>query len=45
MFVEGVEWSEVLKAFGTFKAESIALSRVGELNGESVKVMDRAGWK
>lgn len=43
--VEGVEWSDVLKAFGTFKAESITLSRVGELNGESVKVMDRAGWK
>lgn len=43
--VEGVAWSEVLTQFGTFNGEQITLSRVGELNGESVKIMDRAGWK
>lgn len=42
---EGIEWSQVLKNFGQFKAEKIALERVGELNAEAVKVMDRAGWK
>lgn len=43
--VSGVEWSDVLKDFGQFKAEKITLSRVGELNGDAVKVLDRAGWK
>lgn len=43
--VDGVEWSDVLKDFGQFKAERVALSRVGELNGEAVKVLDKAGWK
>lgn len=43
--VEGVEWSDVLKSFGQFKAENIELFKVGELNGEAVRVMDRAGWK
>ncbi|NMH59114.1 Fe(3+) ABC transporter substrate-binding protein [Alteromonas ponticola] len=42
---DGVEWSETLKQFGTFKAEEIPLHRVGELNAEAVKVMDKAGWK
>lgn len=42
---EGVAWSDVLQKFGQFKAEKIALERVGELNAQAVKVMDRAGWK
>lgn len=40
-----VEWSDVLKAFGQFKAETIQLERVGELNADAVKLMDKAGWK
>lgn len=43
--VEGVEVSEILTGFGEFNAEQITLSRVGELNAEAVKLMDRAGWK
>ncbi len=42
---DGVEWSDTLKQFGTFKAEDIPLHRVGELNADAVKVMDKAGWK
>lgn len=42
---DGVEWSETLKRFGAFKAENIPLYRVGELNADAVKVMDKAGWK
>lgn len=42
---EGAAWSDVLTKLGQFKAEKIALERVGELNAQAVKVMDRAGWK
>jgi len=31
--------------WGTFKADAIDLSKLGELNSEAVKTMDRAGWK
>lgn len=37
--------SSVLAAWGDFKADSLNLAKLGELNGEAVKVMDRAGWK
>lgn len=43
--VEGVKWSPVLKGFGEFKAEQVDLQKVGELNAEAVKLMDRAQWK
>ena len=43
--VEGVEWSPILKDFGTFKAEQVPLEKVGELNKQAVEMMDRAGWK
>ena len=41
----GVQWSDVLNGFGQFKGENIQLERVGELNADAVKVMDKAGWK
>ena len=41
----GVEWSDTLKAWGTFRSDSINLSLLGEMNPEAVKIMDRAGWK
>lgn len=40
-----VQWSPVLDGFGAFKQQKIELSRVGELNAQAVKVMDKAGWK
>lgn len=43
--VADVEWSELLKSWGKFKADTLNLSRLGELNTEAVKLMDRAGWK
>ena len=42
---EGVEHSAMLKHFGDFKAESIPLQRVGELNSAALVLMDKAGWK
>jgi iron(III) transport system substrate-binding protein len=40
-----VAWSELLQSFGTYKAEQVPLSKLGELNASAVKMMDRAGWK
>ena len=41
----GVPVSKVLKQWGQFKADDLALAKLGELNAEAVKLMDRAGWK
>lgn len=40
-----VEISELLKSWGTFKADTLNLSQLGALNPAAVKLMDRAGWK
>ena len=37
--------SATLAAWGKFKPDSLNLERLGELNGEAVRLMDRAGWK
>jgi iron(III) transport system substrate-binding protein len=41
----GVAWSETVTAWGQFKADSVSLSQLGELNPEAVRLMDRAGWR
>jgi iron(III) transport system substrate-binding protein len=35
----------LLADWGSFKADTVNLSKLGELNAEAVKTMDRAGWK
>lgn len=40
-----VEVGTTLKAWGKFKADTLNLARLGELNAEAVRLMDRAGWK
>lgn len=42
---EGVAWSETLKAWGEFKADSVNMGQLGEQNAAAVRLMDRAGWK
>lgn len=42
---DGVEWSETLRSWGQFKPDTLNLSKLGELNGDAVRLMDRAGWK
>lgn len=37
--------SELLQSWGTFKADALNLSVLGELNEEAVKTFDKAGWK
>ncbi len=41
----GVAWSKSLDGWGRFQADDINLERLGELNAEAVRIMDRAGWK
>jgi iron(III) transport system substrate-binding protein len=41
----GVEVGGLLAEWGKFKSDVLNLSRLGELNTEAVKIMDRAGWK
>lgn len=41
----GVPVSPVLEGFGEFEADDLNLARLGELNGEALLLMDRAGWK
>lgn len=43
--VAGAESSDTLKGWGEFKADSLNLSQLGELNKDAVQVMDKAGWK
>lgn len=41
----GVPTSETLEGWGEHKADDLSLAKLGELNAEAVKLMDRAGWK
>ena len=43
--VESVPWSPTQQAWGAFKANDIALSKVGELNKEAIRIFNRAGWE
>lgn len=40
-----VKPSGLLASWGAFKTDTLNLSKLGELNAEAVKTMDRAGWK
>lgn len=40
-----IQVSRVLASFGDFRADALNLGRLGDLNAEATRVMDRAGWK
>lgn len=40
-----VEPSDVLKSWGTFKAQDISLTKLGENNKKAVEIFDQVGWK
>jgi len=42
---EDVPASELLKSWGEFKADDIALEELGIHNADAVRLMDRAGWQ
>lgn len=41
----GVAWSETLREWGGFEADTLDLTRLGELNDEAVRIFDRVGWR
>ncbi len=41
----GVEWSPTLQSWGDFRADTLSLHRLGELNNQAVMAFDRAGWR
>jgi iron(III) transport system substrate-binding protein len=41
----GVPVSAILKQWGEFKADPLALEQLGIHNAEAVRLMDRAGWR
>lgn len=43
--IDSVGKSETVASWGKFKSDDLNLSRLGELNADAVKAMDRAGWK
>ena len=36
--------SAVVRSWGAFKADDLALTKLGELNGAAIRLADRAGW-
>ena len=43
--VPGIEWSELQKSWGDFKADELNLSVLGELNRQAVMLFNLAGWE
>jgi iron(III) transport system substrate-binding protein len=41
----GVEWTPVLRSWGQYRGDTLDLRRLGDLNGEAVRMFDRAGWR
>jgi iron(III) transport system substrate-binding protein len=41
----GIAMSEVLRSWGEFRADTLSLARLGELNAEAVMIFDRARWR
>jgi iron(III) transport system substrate-binding protein len=42
---EGVKTNKILTSWGSFKRDDLNLSKLGTLNADAVRLMDRAGWK
>ncbi len=43
--IEGVASNSILENWGAFKADTLNLSQLGELNATAVQVMDKAKWR
>ena len=42
---DDVQIGKILDSWGAFKVDTIELDKLGKLNAEAVKLMDRAGWQ
>ncbi len=43
--IEGVQWSNILQGFGAFDSQQVDFNQMGKLNGDALKIMDKAGWQ
>ena len=43
--INGIQSNEILESWGPFKADTLNLSQLGELNSTAVQVMDKASWR
>tara|TARA_R110002049_G_scaffold252264_2_gene427467 strand:- start:194147 stop:195175 length:1029 start_codon:yes stop_codon:yes gene_type:complete len=43
--VDGLELNETLESWGPFKADTLNLVKLGELNSNAVQIMDKAKWR
>ena len=43
--VNDIEWSDLLKSWGTFETDSLNLSKLGANNEAAVEVFNEAGWE
>jgi iron(III) transport system substrate-binding protein len=42
---KGIEMNEILGAWGEFKSDNINMRKLGELNADALRLMDKAGWR
>jgi iron(III) transport system substrate-binding protein len=42
---EGIAPSPIVAAWGTFKADTLEVARLGSHNAEAIRIADRAGWR
>jgi len=40
----GVEWSDYVKSWGTFKADELPLSEIARLRADAVRMIDEVGY-
>ncbi|GKT12975.1 MAG: iron(III) transport system substrate-binding protein [Thiomicrorhabdus sp.] len=43
--VANAKWSKTLTSWGKFHSDSLNLTKLGQLNSQAVRIMDRAGWR
>ncbi|MFC3120809.1 extracellular solute-binding protein [Agaribacter flavus] len=43
--LKNADWSEILESLGRFDTQLVDFNKMGQLNGEALKIMDRAGWQ
>lgn len=43
--IEGIAWSDALASFGPFTAQNVDFEKMGGLNAEALRLMDKAGWR
>lgn len=43
--LKSIDSSDLLKSWGSFKEQSVSLSKLGELNEKAVKILNEVGWK